>query len=88
METIAATLSNLVDRPVVDQTGLSGRYDFRMKFDPSSTKLGNAQATGRPSSDAPSIFVAIQDDLGLKLEPRRAAVEILVIDSAEKPEAN
>jgi bla regulator protein BlaR1 len=84
METIAATLSNLVDRPVVDKTGLTGRYDFRMKFDPSSTKLNDGQP-GRPSTDAPSIFVAIQDDLGLKLEPRRAAVEILVVDSADEP---
>jgi uncharacterized protein (TIGR03435 family) len=85
METIALTLSNLVDRPVVDQTGLTGRYDFLMKFDPSSTKLSDGQPTGRPSIDAPSIFVAIQDDLGLKLEPRRAPVEVIVVDGVEEP---
>jgi len=87
MDSIAATLSNMVDRPVVDQTGLADRYDFRMKFDPSSVKGYDGQPADRPSIDAPSIFVAIQD-LGLKLEPRRAPVEILVIDAAEKPEPN
>jgi uncharacterized protein (TIGR03435 family) len=85
MDSIAATLSNMVDRPVLDQTGLAGHYDFRMKFDPSSVKGYAGQE--RLSIDAPSIFVAIQD-LGLRLEPRRAAVEILVIDDAERPEPN
>lgn len=85
MDSIAATLSNMVDRPVLDQTGLAGRYDFRMKFDPSSVQGYGGQ--DRKGIDAPSIFVAIQD-LGLKLEPRRAAVDILVIDGAEKPEPN
>jgi len=86
MNSIAVTLSNMVDRPVVDETGLASRYDFRMKFDPSSVKGYDGQPIA-PTIDAPSIFVAIQD-LGLKLEPRRAAVEILAIDDAEKPEAN
>jgi uncharacterized protein (TIGR03435 family) len=84
LDSIAVTLSNMVDRPVLDQTGLAGRYDFRMKFDPMSIKLYDGQPTVSSSPDAPSIFVAIQD-LGLKLEPRRAAVEILVVDSAGEP---
>ena len=83
MDSIAVTLSNMVDRPVVDETGLAGRYDFRMKFDPSSVKGYDGQPI-TPSIDAPSIFVAIQD-LGLKLEPRRSAVTILMVDSANQP---
>jgi uncharacterized protein (TIGR03435 family) len=85
LEVIAATLSNMLDRPVVDQTGLSGRYDFRMRFDPSSTKLYGGPLAAGAVSDFPSIFAAIQDDLGLKLEPLQAAVEILVVDNAAEP---
>jgi uncharacterized protein (TIGR03435 family) len=84
MDSIAATLSNMLDRPVLDQTGLTGRYDFRLRFDPSSVKLYDGQPTTRAGIDAPSIYVAIQD-LGLRLEARRAAVEILVVDSASEP---
>jgi uncharacterized protein (TIGR03435 family) len=84
MEDIAATLSNMLDRPVLDRTGLSERYDLRMRFDPNSAKLYASEAAGRPRSDAPSIFVAVQD-LGLRLEARRAPVEILVVDSASEP---
>ena len=86
MASTAATLSNLVDRPVLDQTSLTGRYDFRMKFDNSSVKP-NGMAPPSTVTEGPSIFVAIQD-LGLKLEPQRAAVEVFVIDHAEKPDAN
>jgi uncharacterized protein (TIGR03435 family) len=87
MLSTADTLSNMVDRPVLDQTGLNGRYDFSLKFDPSSQKRFDGQVTSNTATDDPSIFAAIQD-LGLKLEPRRAPIEILVIDGAEKPEAN
>jgi uncharacterized protein (TIGR03435 family) len=87
MVSTAATLSNLVDRPVLDMTGLDGRYDFRMKFDPTLIKPYDGQPAPRPGADDPSIFVALQD-LGLKLDPRRARVEILVIDSATDPSVN
>jgi len=87
MDPIAATLSDMVDRPVLDKTGLSGRYDFRIKFDPASVKRYDGQLTPGTATDDPSIFAAFQD-LGLKLEPRRSTVETLVIDSAAKPSAN
>jgi len=87
MTSLAETLGNMVDRPVLDRTGLDGRYDFRLKFDPTLQKRFDGQTTGNDPTGDPSIFVALQD-LGLKLEPRRAAVEILVIDRAEKAEAN
>lgn len=87
LPSIAGTLSNMVDRPVLDQTGLAGRYDLRLKFDPSFQKRYVGQPTGDTPTGDPSIFVAIQE-LGLKLDPRRASVEMLVIDAAEIPDAN
>ena len=80
------TLGNMLDRPVLDKTGLAGRYDFHIKFDPASQKPFDGVPSPKTSTD-PSIFVAIQD-LGLRLEARRDAVEVFVIDDAEKPEAN
>jgi uncharacterized protein (TIGR03435 family) len=72
-------LTRRMDRPVVDMTGLRGLYDFRLDL----SGLGS----GNPSS--PSIFTTVQDNLGLKLQPQKAPIEILVIDSAEKvPTAN
>ena len=87
MASNAATLSDLVDRPVLDQTGLEGRYDFRVKFDPTLIKPCDGQPATSPGTDNASIFSALQE-LGLKLEPRRAAVEIFVIDSAVEPSPN
>ena len=84
MNSTAAILSNLVDRPVLDRSGLDGHYDFRMKFDPSTTRVYAGQPASRVGPDAPSIFAALQD-VGLKLEPRRAPVDTLVIDSAQAP---
>jgi uncharacterized protein (TIGR03435 family) len=87
MSSIAATLSNMVDRPVIDETGLDGRYDLRLKFDPTFQKRFDGQTIANNATDDPSIFAAFQD-LGLKLEPRRTAVETIVVDAAEKAEAN
>ena len=84
MANIAATLGNMVDRPVLDETGLDAHYDVHIYFDPTLIKPFDVQPIVPPRPDAPSIFVAIQD-LGLKLEPRRAAVEVLVVDSADEP---
>jgi uncharacterized protein (TIGR03435 family) len=77
------TLStNLYVRPVIDRTGLKGEYDIVLEATP-EFRINN-----NPQPDDISIFTAIQDSLGLKLEQTRAAVEILVIDSIEKPSEN
>lgn len=68
-----------VDRPIIDQTGLTGHYDFTLEW--SNPLVGEA-------STAPSIFTALPEQLGLRLEPRRAPLEILVIDHAEMPGSN
>jgi uncharacterized protein (TIGR03435 family) len=72
--------SNGVDRPVLDLTGLTGNYAFKLEW---SNPLA-----GTPDSSAPSIFTALPEQLGLKLEPRRAPVEVFVIDRAEMPGEN
>jgi uncharacterized protein (TIGR03435 family) len=71
-----------LERPVVDQTGLKGRYDFQLRYtvdELRATPEGNA---------APDAFTAIQEQLGLRLEPVKAPVEVLVIDKVERPSAN
>ena len=85
------TLSDLARRPVIDKTGLTGRYDFALKFAPDTA--GSAIPLGLPPSttpavidpDAPSLFTAVQEQLGLKLESARGPVEVVVIDRLEKP---
>jgi len=71
-------------RMVVDRTGLTGSWDFEMTFAPE--QRGQAPGAGdAPASDAPSFFTAIQEQLGLKLESTRGPVEVVVVDSIEKP---
>ena len=78
---LVSFLTNRVDRHVLDRTGLTGSYDFKLEWTPEAS-------TPAPDSNGPSIFTAIQEQLGLKLEATKSAVEIIVIDHAEKPSAN
>jgi uncharacterized protein (TIGR03435 family) len=80
---LSAQFANL-GRPVVDKTGLSGEFDFDLEttFAPLSANAGAADAA------APSVFVALQEQLGLKLEPTRTPVKVLVVDSAQRPTEN
>jgi uncharacterized protein (TIGR03435 family) len=79
---IALVLKFYTDRPLVDQTGLAGRYDFQLAWTFDETR---APTDG---SAAPSLFTAVQEDMGLKLEPVKAPVDVLVIDKVERPGAN
>jgi uncharacterized protein (TIGR03435 family) len=79
---LALILQFHVDRPVVDQTGLKGRYDFQLKWTVDESK---APTDG---SAAPGLFTAIQEQIGLKLEPVKAPADMLVIDAVERPSAN
>ena len=78
----------ILDRPVVDKTGLPGRYDFDLEWAPDETQFGGDVPTA--SADAPSapLFSAIQEQLGLKLVATRGPVDALIIDKAERPSAN
>jgi uncharacterized protein (TIGR03435 family) len=74
-----------VDRPVVDKTGLSGRYDFELEWTPDETQFGGNAPTGNPDAPKPDPFSAMQQQLGLRLEATRGPIEALVIDRAERP---
>jgi uncharacterized protein (TIGR03435 family) len=82
----------VLDRPVLDQTGLNGRFDFTLKWTPDDSQFGGMGAKIPPSTDsataAPELYTAIQEQLGLKLEATKALAEVLVIDHVEKPSEN
>ncbi len=73
--------STMPDRPVVDQTGLAGRFNFFLKWTPDGVQTDDPNAP-------PSIFTAVQEQLGLRLEPIKAPVDLLVIDHVERPSEN
>jgi uncharacterized protein (TIGR03435 family) len=80
------------DRPVVDQTGLQGKWDFVLKWTPDESQFGGLGVKVPPPSDAadapPPLFTAIQEQIGLKLETGKPAVPVLVLDHVEPPSAN
>jgi uncharacterized protein (TIGR03435 family) len=82
MREFALDLLFHTDRPVVDRTGLTGRYDFQLKW-----TFDDARAPTNGSA-APSLFTAIQEQMGLKLEAVKAPVDVMVIDKVERPSAN
>jgi uncharacterized protein (TIGR03435 family) len=92
-----ARLSNTgmsLNRPVVDHTGLTGVFDLALHFTPDRVPdLSVGDATGVPAfappdPNGPSLFTALQEQLGLKLESQRGPVDVLVIDRAEQPTEN
>jgi uncharacterized protein (TIGR03435 family) len=83
MPEVAAALEYVSDRIVVDHTEVGGTFDLDMTYTPQSTLL----SAGAPL-DGQSIFVALQEQLGLKLEPRTEPVDVLVVDGIEHPTPN
>ena len=79
----------MLDRPVLNQTGIEGRYDFKVTFMPDETLFGG-HGPAVPASDnpAPSFFTALQEQLGLKLDAVKAPTDVMVIDHVEKPSDN
>ena len=89
MSALANALRPYVGREVVDRTGLTGEFDFGLQFSPPPTTGSiDAGIPVAPLDDAASVFTALQEQLGLKLESTRGPVELMVIDSAEKPDEN
>jgi uncharacterized protein (TIGR03435 family) len=74
-------LSGMVQRLVVDRTGLTGTYDYELHWTPEATAASEVS----PASDNPSIFTAVEEQLGLKLQSTKAPVDVLVIDHVGKP---
>jgi uncharacterized protein (TIGR03435 family) len=79
--TANAPVQRAADRPVIDRTGLDGFFDFTLEWTP-DTAQADAPSTG------PSIYTAIEEQLGLKLQPQKARIEFLVVDHVEKPARN
>jgi uncharacterized protein (TIGR03435 family) len=85
---LTTLLSSMVQRVVIDKTGLTGNFDFELKWTPDRMPPGAPSGTpALPANDpnAPSIFTALQEQLGLKLESAKNLVEVLVIDHVERP---
>ena len=90
LDEFSKLLHSALDRPVIDRTGIAGRFDFHLEFAPDETTprpLGGGRGGG-PRPAGPTIFTAIQEQLGLKLEPADGPVEFVVIDRVEKPAEN
>jgi uncharacterized protein (TIGR03435 family) len=81
-----------LDRPIVDRTGLTGRYDFKLHWTPDDAQWSRAAPDApRPSDDAnpaPPLYTALQEQLGLKFSAVKAPVEIFVVDHVERPSEN
>jgi uncharacterized protein (TIGR03435 family) len=78
---MAVYLGLVAGRPVIDRTGHEGMVDIKLDFTPASRVSAEADA-------APSIFAALPDQLGLRLQPGRAPVNVLIIDHVERPSEN
>jgi uncharacterized protein (TIGR03435 family) len=81
--------SGIMDRPVVDHTGLVGKYDFELRWTPDQTQFGGRFPVMADSAEAPpGMFTAIEEQLGLKLSAEKTAVRVMVIDRVEQPSPN
>jgi uncharacterized protein (TIGR03435 family) len=80
----------VLDRPVVDRTGLEGRFDFTLNWTPDEFQFLSLNTLPAQNRDqpAPNLFEAFEQQLGLKLEATRTLAEVLVIDSVERPSEN
>lgn len=94
VSTLVDVLSQRLGATVIDKTGLAGKYDFTLSFMPEPTQadlaLFGPPPEANPPADGslPSVFTALQEQLGLRLESARGPVDVLVIDRAERPDAN
>lgn len=78
-------VSETLERPLIDRTGLKGRFDINLEADLDFERFGRGD---RPKGSGPAVFTALREQLGLKLESAKESVEILVVDSLERPSAN
>jgi len=88
MASLASLISAHLDRAVIDRTGLVGRFDVELEaaeIKPAADYRPGPSDLSLPPAAGPTIFVAVREQLGLKLEPRMAAVRVLVVDTAERP---
>jgi uncharacterized protein (TIGR03435 family) len=85
MDQLAATIAGYLKRPVVDQTRLAGRYDFTLAFESDPLEATERTQPAAFSENAgPNIFAAVQEQLGLRLEPKRGPVEMVTVDRVDR----
>ena len=84
---LAALLGMLLDRPVIDKTGITSYFEMNLVYSPDDPAAARP-VTADPGAPAPGIFQAIQEQLGLKLVPARGPKDVLVIDHIERPSGN
>lgn len=87
--------NGVMDRPVIDQTGLTDRYDFPLKWTPDESQFAAFRGVGavpppltNDPKGPPALYTAIQEQIGLKMSPAKAPEDVIVIDHVEKPSAN
>jgi uncharacterized protein (TIGR03435 family) len=85
LDSLAFSLSGEVGRKVVNQTGLTGGYDMDLKWQPDAMAASDSSSGAEP---LPDLFTALQEQLGLKLEPSKGPVDVYVVDHIEKPTEN
>ena len=85
---VAVMQRAILDRPVVDETGLTGRYDFDLVWAPDETQFGGGVPVASADAPSPPLFTAMQEELGLRLEATRGMVQALVVDKVERPSAD
>jgi uncharacterized protein (TIGR03435 family) len=95
VERLTPVLSRILGRTVIDKTGLTGKFDIQTQWTPDQNQLQSMAGGAQPDAqvpqfdpNGPSIFTALQEQLGLKLESQKGPVDILVIDHVEKPSEN
>ncbi len=90
MSLLAKYLSGPSGRVVINKTGLDGSYDFTLTWTPELGTVPETTATAdsQPGATGPSIFTALQEQLGLRLEPAKGPVDLIIIDHAERPDLN
>jgi uncharacterized protein (TIGR03435 family) len=90
MKHLASTLAQQVDvgRPVVDKTGIPGFFDVHLRWSAASSIVPSARSQAVATDDPVSVFTALQEQLGLRLDPDMVETEILIVDQAERPSEN
>ena len=94
MEEFAQMMQGILDRPILDQTGLKDRYDLAVRWTPDESQYGgripppNSGDNSAAADAPPPLFTAIQEQLGLKLDAMKAPTKVMVIESVQKPSEN
>ncbi len=89
MQEFASVLQRaILDRPVADNTGLLGRYDFNLEWTPDDTQFGGQLPAGVPDTNKPGLIAAMEEQLGLRIQPAKGLVDVLVVEKIDRPSAN